>query len=436
MDQPYNPYGAAGPPPQQNPPGYSSYGQPQQAAYGMPQQPQQPHQHQQQYHPQPQQQQQQNRRPQPQQAHVPNPNQGQPESPYRPYGEMYAPGAWHCPACSYQNPDGAVQCTLCFTHRLPMNVQEQVQTRHDVSRWGWNQSRPHTSTPQVAPAAPEAIELQNRNVANPEAPVETDGVPAEDKASFLCFKQETFQYVFSFGMAGYQLFKIVMASLLSVFVPQKCPDDIPYPGYLGEVTHHECTFQENFQELDSFNIAVVTINFVTLFLAIILYFCALKREAWLIKHLDEDPTVTNDFLVRDNNGSKVIDLYPSIRDKSARWNRRLVCLSTTTVIVYFVNVVISAVLIFGYWYLGFQTITVFLTNTALCVSLIFSQWNYSRDGIESGVPYSLFKTDPSVYNNIDRAIKQDPKYFKPPAKAGAVGAGGSSNAASIYVNEK
>lgn len=134
--------------------------------------------------------------------------------------------------------------------------------------------------------------------------------------------------------------------------------------------------------------------------------------------LDEDPTVTNDNLVARSQPTDpcVLDMYPTIAAEIRRHNVRVMIVGGIVIFFYIINVLVSAVLIFGYWYAGFRSITTFVTNMALTFNVITSQWNWARKGIQTGVVYSMYKSDPAVFTNIDRALVGREPYFVKPTK--------------------
>ena len=82
-----------------------------------------------------------------------------------------------------------------------------------------------------------------------------------------------------------ETFKLFIACLLTVFVPQRCtnqPDQI-------------CTLHDNFFDLIHYNIFALVFNFITLNTVIIFYSIEFKREKWCIKYLDHtlDKSETN-----------------------------------------------------------------------------------------------------------------------------------------------
>jgi len=111
-----------------------------------------------------------------------------------------------------------------------------------------------------------------------------------DTVGVMGISQDIMQRTLATGLMIFNIYRTVMACLLSIFVPQRCEDDF------GIV--RDCTMKENFEELDTFNIVVVVFNFVTLAIALTHSFMVYRRESKLLVMLDEDPAVTNDFLVK------------------------------------------------------------------------------------------------------------------------------------------
>ena len=72
-----------------------------------------------------------------------------------------------------------------------------------------------------------------------------------------------------------EFFKVIMACLLAIFVPQSCNGDV-------------CSFGQNFSGLNIFNAFVLGFNFLTLGNFLYLYWVEVKRETWIINHLDYD----------------------------------------------------------------------------------------------------------------------------------------------------
>lgn len=371
------------------------------------------------------------------QGHNHSQHQQQPAPGMGALAQGYPNAPWTCPACTSVNMTAdRLFCESCDSRRPPLNVQlENFRNRNKQYYFGssgWDKYDYNKYDPNNPEGAVKAyatpIATSSSGVVTPEdtkdvemtAPVNgvapeanTTGDAAEpakpvagqhtDTVGVMGLSQEFVQRVLSTGLALYNVYKAVMACLLAIMVPQACTDETT--GITSD-----CTITENFQELDNFNIAVVVINFVTLAFSLGHAALVYRREALFLRMLDEDPSVTNNFLVKvDERGRRIMDLYPRVRDTVVKYNTLVMFTSTATLVLYFVNVIVSAILVFGFWYAGFRTVTVFLTNMALNLSIIFSHWTKSRQGVKTGVALSMYKSDPSVYNNIDR--KNRSKYF-------------------------
>ena len=123
-------------------------------------------------------------------------------------------------------------------------------------------------------------------------------------------------------------FMNVMGCLLVIFVPQRCdfslePDLSPplHPIRLQLNVTGLCEFQENIDVfyLTSFNIAVLLLNFWTLFCVLFHSFLLNKREAFLIEAFDIDPLLPCDALelfVQNSSGVAESSWILLARDQS------------------------------------------------------------------------------------------------------------------------
>jgi hypothetical protein len=183
-----------------------------------------------------------------------------------------------------------------------------------------------------------------------------------------------------------ELSKIVVSSLLVVFVPQNCN---------GET----CSLYENFTDLTEINKAALGWNFITLGFMLILYVVMYKREKFLIYRLDEDPQVA------PINIREVFRTNPEIENGVYMHNSRLKWAGISTCLIYLVNVILSAILIFRDYYDGYQSVIQFIINAALCYYLVFRSIYHSLTTERSGLVISNIHFIPLIYNQIDREYK-------------------------------
>ena len=215
-------------------------------------------------------------------------------------------------------------------------------------------------------------------------------------------------------------FKVLMASLLSVFVPQKCEIYVPNINIFNNIfgsmdwvitlnqnisfsrdingttlDEHICTLKENFSDLINFNSFVLAFNFLTLFLFMYLYYIELNREKWLISHFDYDKEKTDEAIL------SVRVEYPDIHDKLQEKNYKYMCAYKYLAIIYSLNILFSSVLLFYYYYYDYRTATAFLTNIILCSNKMRVGRLISKESYEKGYAYSFYNTKNISFNKID-----------------------------------
>jgi hypothetical protein len=212
-------------------------------------------------------------------------------------------------------------------------------------------------------------------------------------------------------------FRVIMASLLAIFVPQKCSInessrdvfnlmfDNEY-HYLSNqmngtmTTYHICTMNENFSNLIDYNSFVIAFNFFTLFGFMYLYRIELKREKWMITHLEYDSTKGNENILTLKKD------YPDIMDKLQILNKQYVKAYKLIRILYIFNFIFSAILVLNYYYFSYQTATVLVTNTILCWGKIKNGLKLATDSLDKEYAYSYFNIKHLCFNNIDPKFKK------------------------------
>lgn len=173
--------------------------------------------------------------------------------------------------------------------------------------------------------------------------------------------------------------KILVSSLLVVFVPQDCG------GYT-------CSIKENFEELTNTNKTALGFNFITLGFMIIMYIITYKREKFLIYHMDEDGKLPK------TNCDLVFKEYSEIDYGFRRYNKLLFISAIVSCIFYILNMILSAVIIFGHFYDGYQSVVQYLVNCGLCVYVLYRNIVHSR----SNLALSSVSFLPIAYNSVDQ----------------------------------
>ena len=186
-------------------------------------------------------------------------------------------------------------------------------------------------------------------------------------------------------------FKVLMATLLAIFVPQRCDNQ----------AEKLCTLVDNFTSLTKYNLAVLIFNFITLGCFISLYVIEYTREHWCIEFLDIDNDKPN------TNLKTEIEKYPEYKDKMIQLNNRYNNISIVVVFMNVINFILSSVLIYGYYYLDYRSVTVLVTNTILIIDKIINCFNVSKKSVQEILPISAYMTTPIIFNIIDKDYRKE-----------------------------
>lgn len=186
-------------------------------------------------------------------------------------------------------------------------------------------------------------------------------------------------------------FKVLMATLLAIFVPQRCDNQ----------AEKLCTLVDNFTNLTKYNLAVLIFNFITLGCFISLYVIEYTREHWCIEFLDIDNDKPN------TNLKTEIEKYPEYKDKMIQLNNKYNNIAIVVVFMNVINFILSSVLIYGYYYLDYRSITVLLTNTILIIDKIINCFNVSKKSVQEILPISAYMTTPIIFNIIDKDYRKE-----------------------------
>ena len=196
---------------------------------------------------------------------------------------------------------------------------------------------------------------------------------------------DTQQRIKTIGLFFIQGYKLIMATLLAVFVPQRCP----------ESPSNECSIIDNFTSLTAYNTAVLIFNFATLLFFIIYYIFEYYRENWCIEYLDIDKNKADIFLKEE------IKDYPNILSRLLKLNKLYFIFSVILLSSNFINFVLSGVLVYNYYYLDYKSITVFATYLILIGDKLLSSIFISRNSFTNCIAESAYMTEPVVFNRID-----------------------------------
>ena len=183
-------------------------------------------------------------------------------------------------------------------------------------------------------------------------------------------------------LVAVELYRVLVSSLLVLFVPQKCDD-------------HVCSLNENMVwEYHLYNAGLV-VNFITLYSFLTLYYFEVKRENRLITYLDVNKNVPCD----NESVGKVLELLPLERRNNIlyldKWYQRTAYMS---IFLFIFNTILSGFVVFDY-YLDNQTTSTYITNILFMVTKLGDI--YATANTEKNVFYSAYLKGKIQYNDVD-----------------------------------
>jgi hypothetical protein len=188
-----------------------------------------------------------------------------------------------------------------------------------------------------------------------------------------------------------EMFKVIMACFLAVFVPQKCNGN------------EMCSVEDNITLLSEWNKLVLAFNCITAFFVVIVYLVESYREVFLIRHFDKNESEPdNNLMVILKSDNEILRKI----GKGLRYVNNLVFYAYfVSLLAFIANIVLSGVLIFNDHYLDSSSITIFITNILLLFGKLVNGFVISLQSKNKGVAYSLTLTEPISWNVIDKDVE-------------------------------
>lgn len=185
-----------------------------------------------------------------------------------------------------------------------------------------------------------------------------------------------------------QSYKVVMGTMLSLFVSQKC---------IENNVEKVCSLKENVLTDDVYHQIVLIMNGLTLMLFIFVYYIELKRENYCVKHFDIDHTVPDDNII------EILDGKPELKAQLAKINNRYYKFVKLILFVYFLNFLASGGIIFDeHRRNGSTTYTGFFSFTLLVMSKLYDSFIVSYSSSKGKIIQSAYLKEYSSFNILDR----------------------------------
>lgn len=179
-----------------------------------------------------------------------------------------------------------------------------------------------------------------------------------------------------------ELYRVMISSLLIIFVPQKCDD-------------HVCTLMENLHSDNHRYFVGLVINYITAVSFLIMYLSEIRREEKLIKLLEVNNTISTD----NESVGKRLDIFPEEKKKKLfDMDRHYQYASYSVMCIYMVNIIFSGIVINDYS-LGNQTLIIFLTNLLFMITKLSNV--YIIINTDKNVFFSAYLNTKVQFNDID-----------------------------------
>jgi len=179
-----------------------------------------------------------------------------------------------------------------------------------------------------------------------------------------------------------ELYRVMISSLLIIFVPQKCND-------------HVCSLMENLHSDNTRYYTGLIINYFTAVSFLIMYICEIRREEKLIKLLEVNNTISTD---NESVGKRLAIFPEDKRVKLFDIDRHYQYVSYAVMFIYAFNIIFSGIVINEYS-LGNQTLVIFLTNLLFMITKLSNV--YIIINTEKNVFFSAYLNTKVQFNDID-----------------------------------
>ena len=179
-----------------------------------------------------------------------------------------------------------------------------------------------------------------------------------------------------------QSYKVLMGSMLVLFVPQMCDDNV-------------CSIVDNLYKEEALHRKSLVLNFISTLSFAICYTIELKRENWCVENLDID----DDF--GDNNLPIVLKNRPELEESLHKINNRYYYSSHITTVLYAINLIVSTISI-SLNNAGNATVTAYLSFVILILLKLNNAVYISKDSKKNNKALSSYMTELQSFNVIDK----------------------------------
>jgi hypothetical protein len=217
----------------------------------------------------------------------------------------------------------------------------------------------------------------------------------------MIIDQDFGQRIKVMGIFALQFYKVLTGTMLSLFVPQACYEEIG-DGSEERNNLQICTLTQNYENTDIYHQFSLSWNTLSFVCFIFCYMLELRRENWAIKYLDID----ND--KPDNSLKQIIVLEPKLDKQMDKLNKVYFYGLTVTAMIYFINVCLM-INILRQDYHSMATISCFISFVLLVQMKLYNSLSIAYQSVKSDKMMSAFMSEFVSYNVLDSAYVSEHK---------------------------
>ena len=205
--------------------------------------------------------------------------------------------------------------------------------------------------------------------------------------------QDIVQRIKVMGIFTLQFYKVLTGTMLSLFVPQACPEEIG-DGQEEKTSLQICSLTQNYENTDIYHQITLSWNTLSFCCFVFCYVLELRRENWAIKFLDIDNNRP------DNSLKQIIVLEPKLDKQMDKLNKMYFYGLSVTSCVYFINVCLM-INILKNDYHSMSTISCFISFVLLVQMKLYNSLSVAYQSIKYDKMMSAFMGEFVSYNVLD-----------------------------------
>lgn len=211
----------------------------------------------------------------------------------------------------------------------------------------------------------------------------------------MIIDQDIVQRIKVAGIFMLQFYKVLTGTMLTLFVPQACPEIADGSGVSSPDGVRICTITENLENNEIYHRFTLYFNLLSFLSFIYVYILELKRENWSIKYLDID----ND--KPDNCLKEIIADEPKLDKKMDRLNKLYFYGLSVTAFIYMINMILMINILYQDYHSA-STLSCFVSFSLLVQMKLYNSLSVAYYSVKDDKMMSAFMSEFVSFNVLDK----------------------------------